>query len=418
VIPRYESISVIEKFFGEPLSKEIVRRFKSMPNYQLEELCIQMDANYLRWYHTRIRAIAANPNAGGPDLPAFMPVYSYRPQFSGWQAEFEHWLKCSLLYFPGRIEIPDPIGWHDHLYDLRDALRYRRAAPDLERAREQILEGLPTLLTLRPLIDNGSLSTIPEASIRMLSEDSLNMNSSWQDPDDLPNLGIPEIRDRLIELEHMRQHVYNAHINVDNEWWFWDIATIWLWIGLCLDNSPVAADSVALSTLERDFRLNTSTAVQDQRVARLISHFQIPAADNAPLDDVVRMRLNEEAFYEFRSSFDNILQAVTEANPRSDEAFSREFKRHAYDELASHRARVTQDIKTSERLRQMLSGIFLLGAAGVEAAVTHDAPIGTLLAGAAGGGGWLIPYLIRRSKSRKAGELTRMFFSSLIRPDS
>jgi hypothetical protein len=231
VIPGYESISVIENFFGEPLSKDIIRRFKGMPNYQLEELCTQIDANYLRWYHSRIRATATNSHAGRPDLPAFMPVYS-GPLALSWQSEFEHWLKCSLLYFPGRIEVPDPIAWNDYEYNLHDALRRRRGAWDLERARDQIFEGLPTLLTLRPLIANGSLSTIPEASIEMLSHDSLNLSTGWLDPDDLPNLGIPEIRDRLIELEHMRDHAYNAHIDDDDVWRYWDVATIWLWIGV------------------------------------------------------------------------------------------------------------------------------------------------------------------------------------------
>jgi hypothetical protein len=416
MIPTYESLNVIEKFFGEPLSEEVINRCEEMPKYQFKELYRQLDGFYRNWYHRRILG-TASPAVDEPSLPAFMPVGSYGIEQPTWRAEFEHWLKCSLLYFPGRLEIPDPIGTYVPNYDLSNLFHRSPSDWELGLARDEILQGLPTLLTLKPLIDNGSISTIPKISVEILSNDSINMILNNINIENLPSYGPVDIRDRLIELEQMRDHAHSSHIDELDKFLMrpWDVTACWLWIGLCLDNSPVAADTDALATLDRDFRLNSSQVVQDRRTAQLISRFQIPGADNAKLADVVRMRMNEEAFYEFRNSFDRILHAVTEANPRTDLAFSREFQRHAYDELASQRAHVARDIKGSDFLRQMLSGLFLLGAAGVEAAVTHDAPVGTLLGGAAAGGGWLIPYLIRRSKDRKTSELTRAFYSSLIR---
>jgi hypothetical protein len=176
---------------------------------------------------------------------------------------------------------------------------------------------------------------------------------------------------------------------------------------------PVAADGAALAAIEEALGHERSGPLEDTRVSELFSSFKIPAAAQASLQDVVSLRLNEEAFYEFRTAFQEILLAVSDSRPGDESTFSMEFRRHAYESLVDRRRRVTQLRKSSDKLQQIPTGVFLMGASGIESSITHEAPVGSVLATAATSSAWLALYLKRKATVKKNDELTRTFFSYL-----
>jgi hypothetical protein len=120
---------------------------------------------------------------------------------------------------------------------------------------------------------------------------------------------------------------------------------------------------------------------------------------------------------ELLCAFREILLSVSDANPQNDASFSLEFKRHAYETLAGQRQRVTKRHEASDTLQLVLTGAFLLGAAGIEGTITHALPAGSALAGAATLSAWIISKTKKRSSLRNTDELVRTFFTYLAPSD-
>lgn len=412
MIPSYESIAVFENFFGEELDADILAKLADMPDYQLKELCARLDQSFKSWFLSKNNYLDASTLT----IPPFQPVYSHDANLQH-LPRLEHWLKCSLLYYPGAVAIPDPLGAGEFLGHLdydRDYQDYTdREIRILQYVRNELIDGLRLSLRLRPLVDAGALITMPFPAIMHLNTEA--MNAAQGAPfEHLANHGVFT----LAEL--------SAYRSLTDQFWIYDedtddyfpemndlLAAEWLWVGVHLGHSPVAADATSLRLMKTDLE-GGNAALSDKKVAELISRFRVPSADKATLDEVVKLRLNDEAFAGFRATFEAILSAVCQADPKDESAFSTEYRRHAYGMLVKEREQLERHRRNSDVLQQILTGAFLLGAAGIEAAVTKDAPIGSILGAGATLGGWLVPYLSKRVRMKETDELIRTFFSYLM----
>jgi len=70
----YESLAVIEDFFGEELSADLISRFASMPNYQLRELLSRIDYAFKHGIPRRVRAVQGTSLSA--QIAPFQPIFS------------------------------------------------------------------------------------------------------------------------------------------------------------------------------------------------------------------------------------------------------------------------------------------------------------------------------------------------------
>jgi len=408
----YESLAVIEDFFGEELSADLISRFASMPNYQLRELLSRIDYAFKHGIPRRVRAVQGTSLSA--QIAPFQPIFANDTNLSFFAPAVMHWVKCSLLYFPGPIAIPDPVGSIDDFITVDLALE---PAGDsfLGHLKKSAIQALNLTLDLKPLIANGIVMTIPWPSVHYIFEDAMYL-SLGAAPGNIASLSSGITHADLYEMYELWDSYFAR--GSDGEPVDLDISgqltSQWLAVGSLVGTSPVAADSYSLAVMNARLNSNANAALIDQRVAQVIANFEIPGAHQATLRDVVRLRLNEEAFEEFRCAFREILLSVSDANPRNDASFSLEFKRHAYETLAEQRQRVTKRREASDTLQLVLTGAFLLGAAGIEGTITHAPPVGSALAGAATLSAWIISKAKKRSELRNTDELVRTLFTYLV----
>lgn len=425
------SLGIIEDFFQQEASEEICSGIERLPSEQLWVLLERLDTMYDLWLGKRLGKIdlAASSDRSTP-IRTFQPIftgmdYFYRPEL------FERWLRCSLLYYPGPVAMPDPVGGAD----LRLA---RTGRPGFDEstayaARETLIRGLRATMDLRPLISRGDVVLVPEISVERAFDsvrtyfDILEaMHLSQDDSEMFTSLDVelarihPAIIRRIYEMDELTNRIMPAPwedeaFGQDLEWAYDLPIARWLWAGAEMEFSPVAADERVQEKLDVGIQsLARVTSQTDIEAAVMFARFQIPGPDSASLKQVVALRQNEEVFHEFRSTFEYVLRQTSQAAPADQGIFDLEFRRHAEATLNAERRRILSNRERSPVLAKMLTGSFLFGAAGIESAITKQPPVGSALAASAGGLAWLLPYLATSRTRARSSEQRRLFLSYLV----
>lgn len=418
------SLAVLEEFFTTDLNMDMAWALERLPRYQARELLERLQYGFKTWLR-RERANAKQSASTTPFAARFQPIFSNDSNLRDNAGKLEQWLKCALLYLPGEILYPDPIGSVDDMEYVSIALESGDGKL-VDRIIGNLATGVKRLLPLKPLIDAGIVSLLPWPTISQVFDDrgrawafrqmlSETDRSQWHRiAEPAPYSGSI---DELLELDAFLDR-FTTYDEDTNEPLDIDLESIvcaeWWWIGSRLGYASLAADTPARRLMTADLGDARQAALLDRRIARLFSEFSVPGPSSAATEEVVRLRLNEEAFSEFRMAFEHILRQVAEADPADDTIFSDEFSRHASATLYDRRSAVIRSRRRSDVLQGILTSAGLAGAAIVESSITHQFPIGSSLAATAATVGWLIPAIRTRAAESASRMLLTKFYGYLI----
>ena len=179
-------------------------------------------------------------------------------------------------------------------------------------------------------------------------------------------------------------------------------------------NSTIGAQSsVACMKLLGLKAAESALGSKKRDVAQTLSRFRLPNAGEAPLDLLLSVRTNEEAFGEVRRAVGDVVGQVATSNPTDQKQFEKELAQALEDLLAPKIAALQKGMKSSFFEKALVPGGLALGAGAVVLAVTQHFPPTALAAAALTPASYLADRLYKRYKrsGRRDGQIVEALIS-------
>jgi len=404
-VPKPTVISALEAFLGDELTSTTAARLADAPSDQLAKLASEyLIPYYYDWLENETESRLND------ETPIFHCVDPY-PKKSYDDRALLNRVKALVLYFP-RVAIPDPLA--DVLWPAAIAAQLTGLLGDMPGAlgqegpmRRQMRLALHFLADIKPLVAHDDVRVFPATFA----------------------LDHPAIHDRAREemaaFRSLSADLRAKYPETDER--LIGAVKAWGWVCAKCDYTPVAGAQWVKDVLRAEIDVQRSLHKRPERgglprvdlsIAATLSADGLPGVSQAPLDDVVWLRRNEEAFEEWRRDLREVLRLVWESDPGTPQQFEVEFARAVEDRLTPRIAALKAKTGGSSALTKLLLPAALTIGGGVVTAALFPAasPLaavaGSTVVGASTGAiGWLGEQLIARfGKSGRRAARLRQFY--------
>lgn len=200
------------------------------------------------------------------------------------------------------------------------------------------------------------------------------------------------------------------------------VGAVKVWGKVCalLDYMPVAANGLIREILEREYGVGMmprSVPRAEQRITQALMQFDVPGTSKISFSDVLSLRKNEDAFYEWRIAFRQVIDMAQKESPKDQQAFNAEVRLAAETIMTPLTEQLKTKVKSSSALEKMLIPSALSVSAGLIAFSGFGAsfPIAALVGAGLSPAGWVAEKLIKRfNKSGRKAMMVREFYSHLL----
>jgi hypothetical protein len=385
------TIELVEEFLGDKLTVSSAQSLASMPTSKLAQLFERLAPSYYDWLENESK----RRESEAIEIYHLLDPY---PRRLPWQKQLE---KCKglALYFP-RFTLPDPIAstiWPLVTWSL--VLQRLGEKPEVRvtnKLRLNLEYGLSLLAELSPLINTDEVRLIPSA----FALDYNVVQVSTQN-----------------ELDALSEEELASRYRVINRL---DLGTVKQWGRICAmaDLTPVAAKGWVNDVLKVEYETACfqRTPQIQTRMAENLLNYQMPGISKISLREIIALRQKEDAFYQFRRSFAEVLDIVHKESPPDQAQFEIEFREAAETVL---RPRI-EDIEKRLRGSSALAGILkptglLIGGGIITFLITGTLPISVPVGTGLVTVSWVAERIYRRfSKSGRSARLVRQFYGYLI----
>ena len=205
------------------------------------------------------------------------------------------------------------------------------------------------------------------------------------------------------------------------------IGAVKVWCKVCemCEYTPVAARDWVSKILAVEYqqavqRLQRVAGI-DARVAQDLWQYRLPGVQQAPVNEIINLRRNHDAFAEWRNVLSGLLEQVRKETPAPDPAqFEAEFKRAAEAQLTPKLQAIRSSVGQSQVLSKMLvPGSLTLGGGVITYVITQQPFTAAAVSSALAPVSWILDRMIKRfnREGRQAGIL-RDFYGYLINRES
>jgi hypothetical protein len=323
------SLEVFETFMGEPLGDESLRSLVNAPDEQIAYFGHQLSHAWDTWLSSRFQRDV---------VPESTPLFLQRNFHHGATSLISAAACKRLALYFDRISIPDPleasVGARMMLWSTINEL-------DVDAYKKELETGYSALITILPLLRTGALSLAP--------------------------MGLgglrPEVQEgSRRELAHI---MFRASGSIDRD----EAVELALATTLCerTIHWPVAGSTTLWAHLQSAARTIAGSKPNLGVIHQAVAEFEVPSASKVAMDDLIRLRANEQSFAEFRDAYGAAMREAAEAARRDGEEVAKVVLR---DRLLPHRDRCLDAVKKTSSLEGMIlpTGA-LLGAACVNYAL-------------------------------------------------
>lgn len=407
-------ITLVESFLGEELTPATAARLTDAPIEHLEQLAAEhLIPFYYDWLEKETESRQKD------ETPIYHCVDPYPKEESYSDGALLNRVKTLLLYFPTRVAVSDPLA--DLLWPAATAAQIRGVLgdpPALMLSEEEPLKSrvgaaLRFLADIKPLVANDQVRLLPATF----------------------GLDYEVIQDRAREemdaFESLSVDLRAKYPSVGEG--FIGAVKAWGWISASCDYTPVAGTHLVKDVLRAEIDVQRALGKDPKRaglprvdldVAATLWADGLPGVSQAPLDEIVRLRRNEEAFDEWRCDLRDVLRLVWESEPGTPQEFEVEFARAVEDRLKPRVEALKAKTKASSSLTTLLLPAALTVGGWVYAAtlfpsapplVVAGVPVSAVVGTSTITLNWLGQHLFTRFKKsgRRAAQL-RQFYGHFI----
>jgi hypothetical protein len=397
-------IQLTEDYLGDELTAEVAIRVTE-PDVPLEHLLGYLE-KAAPYYYDWLENEEKQAVSGTREI--YHPLDPY-PRDEALDKTIARY-KALLLYFPA-VTVADPVAkaiWPTiTMAQIAQSLEGEPAVSftdETETAlRRGIREAFKLLAAFRPLIQSGDVTLVP--------------STFALDYTVVQEAGRNEIR--ALEQEKL--------IGLYGEQDVGTIGAVKVWCKVCemCEYTPVAGRDWVSKVLAVEYqqavrRLQRVAGI-DARVAQDLWQYQLPGAQQAPVNEIISLRRNHDAFAEWRNVLCGLLEQVRKEAPAPDPAqFEAEFKRAAEAQLTPKLQAIRSSIGQSQVLSKMLvPGLLTLGGGVITYRITQQPFTTAAVTGALIPVSWIADKMIKRfnREGRQAGIL-RDFYGYLIDQES
>ena len=397
-------IELTEDYLGDELTPGVATRFTE-PDVPLEQLMRYLEKAapyYYDWLENEEKQAASGTGAIYHPLDPYLPEEALDETIARY--------KALLLYFPA-VTIEDPVAkaiWP--ACTMAEVMRVTDGEPYIpftdeteNKLRRDLREAFKLLATFRPLIESGDITLVPSTFALMytvVQEAARN---------DLQAIG----EENLITLYGHKDPGLVGAVKV--------------WCKLCemCEYTPVAGRDWVSKILTVEYQQATRhlqrVAGIDTRVTQDLWQYRLPGVEQAPVNEIITLRRNHDAFAEWRNVLSTLLEQVRKETPAPDPAqFEAEFKRTAEAQLTPKLQAIRSSIGQSQILSKMLvPGLVTLGGGVITFIINQQQFTTAAVSSALTSVSWLSDKLIKRYNrdGRQAGIL-RDFYGYLINRES
>lgn len=295
------SVSIIDDFFGEPVTRAHVERLSDWPEDQLIDLARRLNDGWNAWFAGRF------DQGLSPDTHYFLG--ETRSEIE--PLPLPKYMQLAL-YFPS-IAAPDPVeatvGTHLQLAQITGSI-----LPD--QLRSDLAQGLERLMQIAPLVRAGALSLVPSLQAGV----SHGVQSLAQR--ELGATALATGRSRQ-ELSEAQDAAFACATGICSMAAYWPVAsTAELWRRL----------------REGGMRIAREASAHNLPVEEAVTELEVPSVTKVPIDDLLRLRANEAAFSDFREAFGVAIREARDQGHTHGPHFAYQVFR---DRLMPHQARCT-----------------------------------------------------------------------------
>jgi hypothetical protein len=400
--PRDSNMNIIqltEDYLGDELTAETATRFTE-PDIPLEHLIGYLEKAapyYYDWLENAEKQAASETREIYHPLDPYLPAET----LDGAIARY----KALLLYFPA-VTIEDPVAkaiWP--ACTMAEIMRVTEGEPyipltdETEVAlRRDIREAFKLLAAFRPLTQSGDVSLVPSAFALFYT------------------VVQEAARKELEALE--RENLMSLYGQGDNG----IVGAVKVWCKVCemCEYTPVAGRDWVSKILSVEYqqaagRLKPVAGI-DTRVTQDLWQYRLPGVEQAPVNEIISLRRNHDAFAEWRNALCGLLEQVRKEAPTPDPAqFETEFKRAAEAQLTPKLQAIRSSIGQSQVLSKMLvPGLLTLGGGVITYIITQQPFTAGAVTSALAPVSWIADKMIKRynREGRKEGIL-RDFYGYL-----
>ena len=360
------SIDVVEAWLGQEIDSETSNILSKVPDEQLTDLWSELADSYYGWDDAWL--------AEAREEPALLHFGGREDHDTG----SEGWLnaiKSASLCFDGLI-FSDPLA--ERLQAAVEVGGFLGGASH-DTAVRDLTRGIEELVTIRPLVRSGAIRIAPRVFLGLLP--------------DVQELARTQLGQGAGHLEREDGSIDTAP------------AEFAVLSALCakLDLEPIAGTQDGLRILQHGTE-RFAEVLEDEtlRFGSGLKSLSIPNVNRVPLEEIVRLRANSEAFDRLRRELRRA-KRIAEVSLTANESFEQLFA----EELQEVEARLMEEMGNSDVLRDFVvpfgaglgMGMFALSFGRVDAA----AVAGALAMAAVPGVAWIANMLIQALRTNRGG---------------
>lgn len=384
--PPLTVIDVIENYLGgEPFDIEAAERLCEVPLDHLAPLFNDLNVFYGDWLENQVEA--RWEHAGPNDFHLFVP---YPPEY----AIEEHAQQCKkmLLYLP-RITWHDPLA--DEVLPAFYAARFTRVV-DEAMLQNAVNTGFRSLALLTPLVKSGDLTLVPHAAVLNYAILQLRAQAEVEQTSKAD-------RDKLFaQIPSADPAVQTAsRFGLDA---VFDASKVWGHFCTLMRYTPVACDLLVRELMANDYLAPSAGRIPqiEHRVATSLFQYNLPGVAAMPLDRLIALRGEVDAFKAWRLGIAEFMDVVYKENPQDIAQQKVELQQAGEAILRPKVESLTKEIKGSSFLEKIaLPGVVAASSVMVTWHLTDNVPISTGISGVLSTGTWVFEK-IRHQFSRKA----------------
>ncbi len=285
----------------------------------------------------------------------------------------------SLLIYYHRIALPD---WFGYVCDI-----YKLCGEDINEATDAKFSAyLKLFAEIRPLIANGTVILMPE---HLTWAPARNAVSKLNRPDWFDSLFHSDV----FQFARLREIIEQS-----------------FWISRKYDLDLLVPTAGAAKFLDEYVRATgrdlTQMAQQEARLASVLLACDLPRLDELTLADMMSIRQQSRGFAGWRNQLRSILKSFY-SDCDSGTLDQTEFLRYANEELAQRRNEIENELRNSNYLTSLSSGLKVVGIGTLTGLVTSPVAVGTALTAGivAGGSTFLVEYFLSKARQGEHKQL-------------
>jgi len=380
-------IDVIESYLGgELFDSEAAERLCEVPLDHLDELFSNLNRFYEDWLENQVEARWGNVST--PECHLFVP---YPPDYAA-QAHLQQCKKL-LLYLPR-------ITWHDPLADeLIPAFWSARITGSVssEMLSRALSTGLRSLALLAPLVRGGDLTLVPHPAV--LNYSILQMRAQAE-LERISDVEREEALSRYANSARTTQAIEGFGFNA-----VFEASKVWGHFCALMQYSPVACDPLVCELIAAEYSdqsyAKTRLPQITHRVATSLFQYDLPGVAALPLDRLISLRTDVEAFRAWRRGIEEFMEYVRSEDPKDSEQQNVELRQAGEAILRPKIESLDKDIRGSSALEKIIiPGAVAASSMMLTWHLTDSLPVSTGISGMLTTGSWVLDK-IRHQFSRK-----------------